>query len=81
MQSNCNKRIADYPSAGGIGGFQDAQSEAHGEAIAAGYSVPDGRRNLGLALVRSGKATEGKAALELSPDAADAKAISALVDN
>ncbi|MFC7537902.1 M48 family metalloprotease [Sphingomonas sp. GCM10030256] len=60
-------------------------AQFYGEAIAAGYSAPDGRRNLGLALLRSGQALEGKTALQqylkLSPDAADAKAISALVTN
>lgn len=55
------------------------------QAIAQGYAAPEARRNLGLALLRSGHATEGKAALEiylrLSPDASDAKTISALLSN
>jgi beta-barrel assembly-enhancing protease len=60
-------------------------AQFYGEAIAAGYTAPDARRNLGLALLRNGESTQGKAALEdylrLSPDATDAKAISALLAN
>ena len=60
-------------------------AQFYSEAIAAGYPAPDARRNLGLALLRNGQANEGKAALQeylrLSPDASDAKAISALLAN
>jgi predicted Zn-dependent protease len=60
-------------------------AQFYGEAIAKGYSAPDARRNLGLALLRNGRASEGKAALQeylrLSPDATDAKAITALLAN
>jgi beta-barrel assembly-enhancing protease len=60
-------------------------AQFYSEAIAAGYKSPDARRNLGLALLRNGQAGEGKAALQdylrLSPDATDAKAISALLAN
>ena len=38
-------------------------AQFYGEAIAAGYTGPDARRNLGLSLLRNGQATEGKAAL------------------
>jgi Zn-dependent protease with chaperone function len=60
-------------------------ADFYGQAIAQGYASPDARRNRGLALVRSGQAIEGKALLQeylrLSPDASDAKAISALLAN
>jgi len=60
-------------------------AQFYGEAIKAGYAAPEVRRNLGLALLRSGQATDGKAALtdylRLKPDASDAKAISALLSN
>lgn len=60
-------------------------AQFYSEAIAAGYTAPDARRNLGLALLRNGQASEGKAALQdylrLSPDASDSKAIAALLAN
>ena len=47
--------------------------------------LPEARRGLGLSLLRSGQVTDGKAALaqylQLKPDAADAKAIQALLAN
>lgn len=55
------------------------------QAMAAGYAAPEVRRNLGLALLRSGNTVEGQAALKeyllLEPSAPDAKAISALLAN
>lgn len=55
----------------------------YNSAITAGYGGADARRNLGLALLRSGQAAPGKDALKeylrLDPDASDAKAISALI--
>jgi len=60
-------------------------AQFYGDAIKAGNATPEVRRNLGLALLRSGQATDGKAALSdylrLKPDASDAKAISALLSN
>jgi predicted Zn-dependent protease len=60
-------------------------AQFYGEAIAQGNSLPDARRNLGLALLRSGQVTEGKTALQqylqLAPDASDSKTISALISN
>jgi TolA-binding protein len=60
-------------------------SQFYGEAIKSGYSAPEARRGLGLSLLRSGQATDGKAALneylKMMPEASDAKAISALVAN
>lgn len=60
-------------------------AQFYSAAIVAGYTAPDARRNLGLALLRNGQANEGRAALQeylrLSPDASDAKAISALLTN
>jgi hypothetical protein len=57
----------------------------YGEAIRAGATAPEARRGLGLSLMRSGQATDGKAALtqylQLKPDAPDAKAIQALLSN
>jgi beta-barrel assembly-enhancing protease len=57
----------------------------YGEAIKLGYTAPEARRNLGLALLRSGQATDGRSALadylRMKPDASDAKAISALLTN
>lgn len=57
----------------------------YGDAIRAGSTVPEARRGLGLSLLRSGQVTDGKAALaqylQLKPDAADAKAIQALLAN
>ena len=62
-----------------------AAADFYGQAIAQGYGSPDVRRNLGLALLRSGQVAQGKTALEeylkLSPNAADAKTISALLAN
>ena len=60
-------------------------ADLYGQAIAQGYAAPEARRNLGLALLRSGQAAEGKAALQeylkLSPNASDAKTISSLLAN
>jgi predicted Zn-dependent protease len=60
-------------------------AQFYGDAIKAGYSAPEARRGLGLSLLRSGQATDGRAALNeylrLKPDASDAKAISALTAN
>lgn len=60
-------------------------AQFYNDAIAQGYSAPEARRGLGLALLRGGNATNGKAALaeylRLKPDASDAKAISALLSN
>lgn len=60
-------------------------AQFYGEAIAQGYAAPEARRGLGLALLRGGNATNGKAALaeylRLKPEASDAKAISALLSN
>lgn len=57
----------------------------YSEAIKLGYAAPEARRNLGLALLRSGQATQGRTSLadylRLKPDASDAKAISALLVN
>jgi predicted Zn-dependent protease len=54
-------------------------------AIAAGNASPEVKRGLGLALLRSGQAAEGKAALSeylrSRPDASDGKAITALIQN
>lgn len=53
------------------------------DAIAKGFSRPEGHRGLGLALMRSQQTDHGRAALQhylkLSPDASDAPMISALV--
>jgi predicted Zn-dependent protease len=53
------------------------------EALAAGYAGPEAHRNLGLALMRSGNASEGVPELQnylrLMPDAPDYGAINALV--
>lgn len=55
------------------------------EAISSGYAEPEGRRNLGLALLRSGQTEDGRAALaeylRLKPDASDSAAISALIES
>jgi predicted Zn-dependent protease len=60
-------------------------AQFYGDSIKAGYAAPEARRNLGLALLRSGQATDGKSQLSeylrLQPDASDAKAISALLTN
>jgi predicted Zn-dependent protease len=60
-------------------------AQFYGEAIKLGYAAPEARRNLGLALLRSGQTTDGKSALSdylrMKPDASDAKAISALITN
>ena len=57
----------------------------YGDAIKAGYTAPEARRNLGLALLRSGQVSDAKAALgdylRLSPDASDSKAIAALLSD
>jgi Zn-dependent protease with chaperone function len=57
----------------------------YGDAIKAGYAAPEARRNLGLALLRGGQVTDGKAALgdylRLKPDASDSKAIAALLSD
>jgi len=54
-------------------------------AIAAGYRQPQVQRNLGMALLRSGRPADGKSALgeylRLLPGANDAKAIQALMAN
>jgi predicted Zn-dependent protease len=60
-------------------------AQFYSEALAKGYTRPETHRNLGLALLRSGKAAEAKASLmeylKLQPDASDAKAINALLPN
>jgi predicted Zn-dependent protease len=60
-------------------------AQFYSDAIKSGYSAPEARRGLGLSLMRSGQATEAKAALSeylrLKPDASDAKAITALLAN
>jgi beta-barrel assembly-enhancing protease len=60
-------------------------AQFYSEAIKLGYAAPEARRNLGLALLRSGQATDGRSALadyiRMKPDASDAKAISALLTN
>lgn len=57
----------------------------YGDALKAGYAAPEVHRNLGLSLLRTGQATDGKAALteylRLKPDAMDAKTISTLLQN
>jgi beta-barrel assembly-enhancing protease len=53
------------------------------EALAAGYAEPSLRRNLGMALLRSGQKTDAqvelKEYLRLSPEANDVKAVQALL--
>lgn len=53
------------------------------EAFAAGYTQPTLRRNLGMALLRSGQKTDAQAELReylrLAPDANDTKAVQALL--
>jgi TPR repeat protein len=60
-------------------------AQFYGEAIKLGYAAPEARRNLGLALLRSGQASEARTALSdylrMKPDASDSKAISALLSN
>jgi predicted Zn-dependent protease len=60
-------------------------AQFYNEAIGAGYARSDARRNLGLALLRTGQVNEGKQQLaeylKLSPGASDAKAIAALIAN
>jgi predicted Zn-dependent protease len=60
-------------------------AQFYGDALKAGYKAPEVHRNLGLSLLRSGQATDGKAALaeylKLKPDASDAKTIHALMAN
>ena len=60
-------------------------AEFYSKAIGQGYSAPEARRGLGLALLRSGQMIEAKIALaeylKLKPDASDAKAINALLTN
>jgi len=60
-----------------------AAVQFYGDALKAGYSAPEAHRNLGLSLLRSGQATDGRSALteylRLKPDASDAKTISALL--
>jgi peptidase M48-like protein len=62
-----------------------AAAQYYGDAIKAGYSAPEVHRNLGLSLLRSGQATDGRSALteylRLKPDALDAKTISALLQD
>jgi predicted Zn-dependent protease len=58
-------------------------AQFYGEAIKLGYAAPEARRNLGLALLRSGQVDDGQSALaeylKMKPDASDSKAISALL--
>ncbi len=60
-------------------------SQLYEEAIAKGYTRPEAKRGLGLALMRSQQVESGKAALrqylEAVPGASDAPMISALVAN
>lgn len=60
-------------------------AQFYGEALKAGYAAPEVHRGLGLSKLRSGQATDGKAALaeylKLRPDASDAKTISALLQD
>jgi predicted Zn-dependent protease len=60
-------------------------SQFYGDAIKAGFTKPEARRGLGLSLMRSGQTSGGKAALteylRMMPEASDAKAISALIEN
>lgn len=60
-------------------------SDLYRQAAAAGYTAPELRRNLGLALLRNGESVEGRKALQeylqLKPDASDAKAIASLIEN
>lgn len=60
-----------------------ASVQFYRDALAAGYVQPQLHRNLGMALLRSGQPTEGKAYLsqylQAAPDAGDAKAVMALI--
>lgn len=60
-------------------------SDLYRQAEAAGYSAPQLKRNLGLALLRNGESEEGRKALSeylrLLPNASDAKAIASLIEN
>lgn len=60
-------------------------AQFYGEALKAGYAASEVHRGLGLSKLRSGETTDGKAALaeylKLSPDASDAKTISALLQD
>lgn len=60
-------------------------AQFYGEAISAGFVAAEARRGLGLSLLRSGQTGEGRKALaeylQMSPDASDAKAISALLQD
>ena len=60
-------------------------AQYYSEALGKGYTKPEAHRNLGLALLRSGKPAEAKASLmeylKLQPEASDAKAINALLPN
>ena len=60
-------------------------ADFYGQAIQAGYVVPEVHRNLGLALLRNGEGTRGREALaeylRLLPQASDAATITALMGN
>lgn len=60
-------------------------AQFYGDAMKAGYTGPEAERGLGLSLMRSGQLNEAKDALSdylrKRPDASDAKAISALIEN
>jgi len=60
-------------------------SDLYRQAKSAGYAGPELDRNLGLSLLRNGQASEAREALSAylaaSPNASDAKAIKALLEN
>lgn len=62
-----------------------AASQFYRQAREAGYSGPELDRNMGLSLLRNGQVEEGRQALTAylaaQPDAPDAKAIAALLEN
>jgi beta-barrel assembly-enhancing protease len=70
-----------YRTRGAAGDFEKAAG-FYREAIAKGSALPEARRGLGLALIRSGAADEGRALLkqyvEMKPDAVDAKMMAML---
>jgi beta-barrel assembly-enhancing protease len=60
-------------------------AQFYSNAISSGYEGPEVHRNLGLALIRSGNASEGKMSLReymrLLPNASDASVIQTLIGN
>lgn len=60
-------------------------ADFYGKAVALNAALPSAYRGLGLSLIKTGRASEGRAALqryiELKPDASDAAMISMTISS